>query len=75
MCRVLALRFGHLQISLPSILRYWKTNLRDEHQDQLTCVNNVKMAAFVKAINAKIRSNPVTDYVCSTRKFFPKVPG
>lgn len=25
------------------------------------------MAAFVKAVNAKIRSNPVTDYVCSTR--------
>ncbi|CAI0650700.1 unnamed protein product [Colletotrichum noveboracense] len=25
------------------------------------------MAAIVKAINAKIRSNPVTDYVCSTR--------
>ncbi|KAJ0312275.1 hypothetical protein COL5a_001957 [Colletotrichum fioriniae] len=25
------------------------------------------MAAIVKAINAKIRSNPVSDYVCSTR--------
>lgn len=28
------------------------------------------MAAFVKAINAKIRAHPVLDYVCSTRKFF-----
>jgi hypothetical protein len=27
------------------------------------------MAALVKAVNAKIRSNPVLDYVCSTRKF------
>lgn len=26
-----------------------------------------KMAAFVKAINAKIRSNKYTDYICSTR--------
>ena len=30
------------------------------------------MAAFVKAINAKIRSNPVTDYVCSTRTYPPR---
>ncbi|KAK2022446.1 UPF0041-domain-containing protein [Colletotrichum zoysiae] len=29
------------------------------------------MAAFVKAINAKIRSNPVTDYVCSTHFWGP----
>ena len=27
----------------------------------------VKMAAFIKAINAKIRSNKYTDYICSTR--------
>jgi len=27
------------------------------------------MAAFIKAINTKIRSHPVLDYVCSTRKF------
>lgn len=26
------------------------------------------MAALVKAINAKIRSNPAVSYVCSTRK-------
>jgi hypothetical protein len=26
------------------------------------------MAAAIKAINAKIRSNKVADYVCSTRK-------
>ncbi|KAI8233688.1 Mitochondrial pyruvate carrier 1 [Colletotrichum sp. SAR 10_99] len=29
------------------------------------------MAAIVKAINAKIRSNPVTDYVCSTHFWGP----
>jgi len=29
----------------------------------------VKMAAFVKAINAKIRAHPVLNYVCSTREF------
>jgi hypothetical protein len=27
------------------------------------------MAAFVKAINAKIRANPMLNYVCSTRRF------
>lgn len=27
------------------------------------------MAAFVKAINAKIRAHPMLDYVCSTRKW------
>lgn len=27
------------------------------------------MAALVKALNAKIRSNPVSDYLCSTREF------
>lgn len=26
------------------------------------------MAALIKAANARIRSNPVTDYFCSTRK-------
>lgn len=31
------------------------------------------MAALVKAINAKIRSNPVSDYFCSTRKSSPIV--
>lgn len=25
------------------------------------------MAAMIKALNAKIRSNPTTDYLCSTR--------
>ncbi|KAK7729982.1 Small nuclear ribonucleoprotein-associated protein B [Cytospora paraplurivora] len=29
------------------------------------------MAAFVKAINAKIRSNPYTDYICSTHFWGP----
>ncbi|KAL2881916.1 hypothetical protein CSAL01_08404 [Colletotrichum salicis] len=29
------------------------------------------MAAIVKAINAKIRSNPVSDYVCSTHFWGP----
>lgn len=29
------------------------------------------MAAAIKAINAKIRSNKVLDYVCSTRTFIP----
>lgn len=29
-----------------------------------------EMAALIKAANAKIRSNPVTDYVCSTRTSF-----
>lgn len=38
----------------------------------------VAMAAAIKAINAKIRSNKVADYVCSTRtfpapQFFPRV--
>lgn len=27
------------------------------------------MAAAIKALNAKIRSNPYTDYICSTREF------
>lgn len=27
------------------------------------------MAALIKAANAKIRSNPVTDYICSTRTY------
>lgn len=27
------------------------------------------MAAVIKAINAKIRSNKVTDYLCSTRTY------
>jgi hypothetical protein len=29
------------------------------------------MAAFIKAINAKIRSNPALDYFCSTRTLLP----
>lgn len=33
--------------------------------------NEATMAAFVKALNAKIRSNPVSDYVCSTRMYPP----
>jgi hypothetical protein len=27
------------------------------------------MAAFIKAINARIRSNPILDYICSTRTY------
>jgi len=27
------------------------------------------MAAAIKALNAKIRSNPYTDYFCSTRMY------
>jgi hypothetical protein len=27
------------------------------------------MAAAIKALNAKIRSNPYSDYLCSTREF------
>lgn len=34
-----------------------------------TTVFTVKMAAFVKAVNAKIRAHPVLNYVCSTREF------
>merc|ERR1712000_431941 len=30
-----------------------------------------KMAAFIKAANAKIRSNPMLDYVCSTHFWGP----
>lgn len=38
------------------------------HRAQSTASNpTVKMAAFIKAINAKIRSNKYTDYICSTR--------
>lgn len=29
--------------------------------------NDDTMAAFFKAVNAKIRSNKYTDYICSTR--------
>jgi hypothetical protein len=29
------------------------------------------MAAAIKALNAKIRSNKYTDYFCSTRTFYP----
>ncbi|CAI7652937.1 unnamed protein product [Penicillium discolor] len=32
------------------------------------------MAAVIKAINAKIRSNSVLDYVCSTRTYRPRFP-
>jgi hypothetical protein len=32
------------------------------------------MAAAIKAINAKIRSNSVLDYVCSTRTYRPQFP-
>jgi hypothetical protein len=28
------------------------------------------MAAAIKALNARIRANPVTDYFCSTREFY-----
>jgi hypothetical protein len=31
--------------------------------------HSLKMAAAIKAINAKIRSNKVLDYFCSTREF------
>ena len=30
-----------------------------------------KMAAFIKAANAKIRANPMLDYICSTRTYNP----
>lgn len=33
------------------------------------------MAAAIKALNAKIRSNPVTDYFCSTRKWHAHAEG
>jgi hypothetical protein len=29
------------------------------------------MAAAIKALNAKIRSNKYSDYFCSTRTFYP----
>ena len=29
------------------------------------------MAAAIKALNARIRANPVTDYFCSTRESLP----
>jgi hypothetical protein len=32
-------------------------------------VQSVKMAAAIKALNAKIRSNKYTDYFCSTRTY------
>jgi hypothetical protein len=31
--------------------------------------NGITMAAFFKAVNAKIRANPMLSYVCSTRTF------
>lgn len=31
-------------------------------------IDRTTMAAAVKALNAKIRANPVLDYVCSTRE-------
>merc|ERR1711964_38281 len=31
----------------------------------------LKMAAFIKAVNAKIRSNPTTNYLCSTHFWGP----
>jgi hypothetical protein len=31
--------------------------------------NDINMAAFFKAVNAKIRANPMLSYVCSTRTF------
>lgn len=32
--------------------------------------SHIKMAAAIKALNARIRANPVSDYLCSTREFF-----
>jgi hypothetical protein len=32
------------------------------------------MAAFIKAVNAKIRANPMLSYVCSTRTSSPVLP-
>ena len=44
----------------------------------LLCSSNrrpqrIEMAALIKAANAKIRSNPVTDYICSTRTSIPLI--
>lgn len=54
------------------VLRLGNLRTRAIHRDRNDCSssagNNVKMAAFVKAVNAKIRANPVLNYVCSTRE-------
>jgi hypothetical protein len=45
---------------------------RPQSRENLT--SNFTMAAAIKAINAKIRSNSVLDYVCSTRTYRCQVP-
>lgn len=35
---------------------------------------NFTMAAFIKAVNAKIRSNPTVSYFCSTRTLPMTIP-
>jgi hypothetical protein len=40
----------------------------NQQQSDTFTQTSCKMAAAIKAINAKIRSNKVADYVCSTRK-------
>ena len=43
-------------------------------QSPVITPSNFTMAAVIKAINAKIRSNSVLDYVCSTRTYRPQFP-
>lgn len=40
-----------------------------EQHNNNSLLNYHKMAAVIKSLNAKIRSHPYLNYVCSTRKF------
>lgn len=57
---------------------YFRVNLQPSSQQRASLSrkptrsltpNDSKMAAFFKAVNAKIRANPMLSYVCSTRTF------
>jgi hypothetical protein len=62
-----------VRISLNTSLRPTSTARRIPLTYPVTVAlaNPSKMAAAIKALNAKIRSNKYSDYFCSTRMFYP----
>jgi hypothetical protein len=63
----------------PHLQHYQSTSASDSSQlprppaplsRSIHVVNSPTMAAAIKALNAKIRSNPYSDYFCSTRTLF-----
>ena len=58
---------GYFRVNLPASSQQ-PASLSRKPTRPLT-PNDIKMAAFFKAVNAKIRANPMLSYVCSTRTF------